>query len=44
MNKLTEFATIVVSVVAIVLLCGCSTANYENSDTAEFPTVERWWK
>lgn len=37
-------AAIAITVVAVVLVSGCSTANCENSDTAEFPSVERWWK
>jgi len=49
MKKLLELvsvwgAAIAVTIIAVALASGCSTTNCENSDSAEFPTVERWWK
>lgn len=35
---------VVLVLIAAMLVSGCQTAECSNSGTAEFPTVERWWK
>lgn len=49
MKKATELIAVwglvaVLIAIIVTLLTGCCTSDCSNSGTAEYPTIERWWK